>query len=44
MNIKLKSISLVHDLDMPGEEERGIGTSLVVQWLRIRLPMKGTRV
>ena len=25
-------------------KETSIGTSLVVQWLRIRLPMQGTRV
>ena len=24
--------------------KNGLGTSLVVQWLRIRLPMQGTRV
>ena len=24
--------------------EMGMGTSLMVQWLRIRLPMQGTRV
>ena len=25
-------------------QQTGIGTSLVAQWLRIRLPMQGTRV
>ena len=31
-------------LIMGHTKECGLGTSLVVQWLRIRLPMQGTRV
>ena len=26
------------------EQEVGLGASLVAQWLRVRLPMQGTRV
>ena len=27
-----------------GDQKRPLGASLVAQWLRIRLPMQGTRV
>ena len=27
-----------------GDQKGGVGTSLVAQWLRIRLPMQGTQV
>ena len=37
---------LVHDVwRLSGKNQRlGTGASLVAQWLRIRLPMQGTRV
>ena len=35
---------LSHQTSFPSLHSGGIGTSLVVQWLRIHLPMQGTWV
>ena len=39
-----KSINVIHHINKLRNKNRMIGTSPVAQWLRIRLPVQGTRV